>query len=169
MTKSSLIRALLISGVLCVAATVSAEEIGKDLKIGVGVDGGTVANGLSVKYYLAEATAAQVVVGVQEFGTSIDAHYIMEFPALYESDAGRFFWGAGGGAGVYMYSFDSGLPGVEEVSEMVLSVQGVVELGWHFKSMPLEIISDWRPTFNIGDAVSGFAAGGGGGAIRWFF
>ncbi len=146
---------------LLAASPALADMHGK--KLGVGVGGGTIANGLTAKYYLTENTALQVMLG-QRFrhGVSVGADYVMEFAPLAKGGAGRLFWGAGVGAGLLLYDV-----GVNQSN--IIGVSGIVELGWHFQALPLELIVDWRPTYFIGDYLDGLWLGGGGGAIRWYF
>ena len=148
---------------LLVALPLFADSIGASKSLGIGLGGGTSTSGLTAKYYLGKTTALQGFVGLHAGnGTSLGADYIMEFPDLAAGSAGRLFWGAGLGAGLLLYS-------VGNNSGAHIGVSGVVELGWHFASFPLELIADWRPTFWIGDHFSGLHFEGGGGAIRWFF
>jgi hypothetical protein len=148
---------------LTLGAVAAQAQIGQAKRLGVGLGGGTLTSGLSGKYYLSPTSAVQAVVGSRfGWGLSAGADYIVEFPALAEGSAGRLFWGAGAGAGLVLY--DAG-----GKSGAVIGVAGVIELGWHFKAFPLELVTDWRPTFFIGDALSGLWLGGGGGAVRWYF
>lgn len=147
---------------LATAPAFAADVIGNGKNFGVGGGGGRMTSGLTAKYYLSPTTAVQGVVGLGGWGTSVSADFIKEFPTLAEGSAGRLFWGAGVGAGAVMYNVGSN-------SATILGVSGVIQLGWHFASFPLELVSDWRPTFFIGDYIGGLWWGGGGGALRWFF
>lgn len=151
--------AILVFGL---SATAYAGSIGKDSTFGIGLGGGTLTSGVTGKYYLGETTALQAVVGINGWGMSFGADFIKEFGALYTAPAGRLFWGAGAGGGVIMYSLGT-------QSAAIVGVSGVVQLGWHFNSFPIEVVSDWRPTFLVGDYIGGLYLGGGGGAVRWFF
>ncbi len=153
----------LLATLLLISSTAAAAEIGGAKRLGVGLGGGTTTSGLTVKYYLAPTTAVQVFLGQRwKYGNSIAADYIMEFGPLAQGAPGRLFWGAGVGAGLLLYSRNN-------QSASVIAISGVLQLGWHFKQFPLELIADWRPTFYIGDYADGLWLGGGGGAIRWFF
>ena len=153
----------IITTLLLISTTAIAAEIGAGKRLGIGLGGGTTTSGLTVKYYLAPAAAVQVFLGQRwNYGTSVGADYIMEFGPLAQGAPGKLFWGAGVGAGLLLYNRN-------RHSSSEIAISGVLQLGWHFKQIPLELIADWRPTFFIGDNLGGLWLGGGGGAIRWFF
>ncbi len=146
---------------LLTASPALADMHGK--KLGLGFGGGTIANGLTAKYYIGEDAAVQLMLGQRfSYGISVGVDYVMEFKPLAQGGAGRLFWGAGVGAGLLLYDVGSH-------DANIIGVSGIVELGWHFKALPLEVVVDWRPTFFIGDYLGGLWLRGGGGAIRWFF
>jgi hypothetical protein len=93
-------------------------------------------------------------------GITLGVDFIQEMGSLVEvPNAGRLFWGIGAGGGMVMAG-----------SASAIGVSGVFELGWHFESYPIELTSDWRPTYYLGNAfLSGLYSGYGGGAIRYFF
>ena len=120
------------------------------------------ASGLSAKLYLGESSAVQAAVGINGWGISMGADYVQSLGNLMDDDSGKLFWGVGGGASLVLY--DVGI-----VSSTVIGFNAVVELGYHFKSFPLEIVIDYRPTFFLGDVIGGLDFTGAGGAIRWYF
>jgi hypothetical protein len=156
--------------VLCAALCLSAalpeaahaESFARLGRVGLGVGGGTIASGATLKYYIGPRTALQAVLGLSRWGLSFGGDFVKEFRPFLRTQAGDLFAGAGVGAGLVMYrDLDD--------SADVLGVSAILELGWHFNEIPLEFILDWRPTFYFGDFIGGFFGGGGGGAIRWFF
>lgn len=156
---------LALAPMFCLAFAVPAYagDIGKSKKLGVGVGGGTHVSGVTAKKYLSETTAVQAFAGnLQGAGLSVGADYIMEMPDLAAWAPGRLFWGVGAGAGLVLYSINNN-------SGISVGISGVLQLGWHFNEFPLELITDWRPTFYVGDFLAGGHFNGGGGAIRWFF
>lgn len=144
------------------AGEASAAVIGTERKLGAGLGGGSLVSGVTGKYYLGDTSAVQAFAGVGGFGASVGADYVMEFKPLWEPPFGRLFWGAGGGVSALFYSFLGN-------SSTVIGISGVVELGFHFNAFPVELISDWRPGFYIGDYFGGVHLGYGGGAVRWYF
>lgn len=136
--------------------------IGTEKKIGVGLGGGTMTSGITAKYYLNEKLQVQAVVGGSGWGIGFGADAIQDVAHLVDHEAGSLKLGVGGGLGLVMYS-------VGPFSATVAGVSGVVQVGWQFSSIPLEIVTDWRPTFFIGDYLGGLYLGGGSGAVRWYF
>jgi hypothetical protein len=168
--KRTLVLSVLTASLLAVLAVpamaqeTGASKVGTTSKFGVGLGGGTMTSGLSAKYYLTEKSAVQATVGLNGWGTSADLDYVMEFKPLFNHEAGHLFWGAGAGVGAYMYTAWAGATYTE------FSVSGIVELGWHFSQFPVEVVTDWRPTFVTGDlGYGGLYLAGSGGAIRYYF
>jgi hypothetical protein len=154
-----------LSTVICLGAPTSeaarADSFARVGRIGVGVGGGTLANGLSAKFYVAPRTALQAVLGLSHWGLSFSGDFIKEFRPFVRTPVGDMFAGVGVGAGLVRYRDFN-----DEAD--VVGISGILELGWHFNEVPLELILDWRPTYYFGDFIGGFFFGGGGGAIRWF-
>jgi hypothetical protein len=163
-------RTLLLSLALTIALAATsgddahAESFRRYGRLGLGLGGGTIAAGGTAKVYLGGRSAFQAVVGASRWGLSLGADFIQEFRPLAQTPAGDLFAGVGAGAGVVMYR-----DALDQAT--VIGISAVLELGWHFNRVPLELILDWRPTFFLGDfaGLGGFFGGGGGGAIRWFF
>lgn len=116
---------------------------------GLGVALGSLNTSVTGKWYTSDETALQLFVGTWLYGSAFgptfaaSADFVWEFANLTENDVGRLFTGAGVGGGVAQW-FGS------DYSRLVPFVNGVVELGWHFEDVPVELIFDWRPTFMIG-------------------
>ena len=149
--------------ILAFTAPALADSIGKEKKLGIGLGGGTSTSGLTFKYYLAPTTAVQAFAGVHgAWGTSVGADYILEMGDLISASSWRLYWGGGAGAGLLMYS-------VGNSQAAIIGVSGVLQLAFHLRRFPVEIVTDWRPTFWIGDFIGGLNLSGGGGALRWYF
>lgn len=150
------------------------ELIGEGADLGVGIGTGTFTSGLTGKAYVGEQAAFQLFLGsLGAFGRygcgfgcgfSASADYVGEFDDLLEEvEAGELFLGAGGGGFIYEWNgFGAG-------------VNGVFELGWHFREVPVELIIDIRPVlgFDTGSFRSFndeiFFDIDGGGAVRYYF
>lgn len=153
----------LIAASMLLCGPAWANDIGGGKRLGVGLGGGTTTSGLTAKYYLGKRSAVQVFLGQRfAYGNSIGADYILEFPTLAQGAPGRLFWGVGAGVGLLLYNRTGD-------TANVLGLSGVLQLGWHFRQFPLELIADWRPTLFVGDYAGGLWFGGGGGAVRWYF
>ena len=143
----------------------AADTIGSTQKFGVGLGGGSLANGITAKLYIHPTAALQGVLGQYgSYGTnsgfSMSADFIREIGSLAEvENVGRLFWSVGAGVGIVI-SGDT----------QTFGASGVMEFGWHFERFPLEVTTDWRPTFYLGDGhMGGLYFRYGGGAIRYFF
>lgn len=143
------------------------DPIAQSGTFGIGLGGGTITSGLTGKYYLSRETAIQGFLGSwRDLGWSLSADFLYEFADLTENGDGRLFAGVGGGVG-----FAQGY----RLGGNFLVLNGVFELGWHFRSFPLEIVLDVRPIVSLGPAAGVFGRYGGfepfgvGVAFRWFF
>jgi hypothetical protein len=145
--------------------------IGQGKNFGVGLGGGSLVSGLTLKGYFNDKLAGQLFIGgagaygYGGFGFGLDGDIVYEFATIAESDVGELFLGAGGGAGfVYNSFYGAG------------SVNALFELGWHFREVPIELVIDYRPTFYFGGFNNSLFAGFGGfvpwgfsGAFRFYF
>ena len=139
-----------------------AGEITNSSKIGVGLNVGTLTNGLTAKRYFESNLIIQAFVGTRgvryQHTFSIGADAMFEKP-IREIDHGRLFFGYGGGLSLYShrrFGFSS------------IGFSGVGELGIHFSAIPLECIIDVRPSVIIGE-LGDIHILSGGIATRWFF
>jgi hypothetical protein len=145
----------------------AADEIGTTHKIGIGLGGAVLSNGITAKLYLSPSTAVQGILGQYCYygtcltnSTSMNVDFLQEVGMLAEvENAGSLFWSVGAGAGMILVG-----------TYQSTWISGVVELGWHFEKFPLEITTGWRPTWSLGNTyMSGMNFNGGSGAIRYFF
>jgi hypothetical protein len=150
------------------SANAQSDSIARGGTPGFGLGGGTITSGLTGKYYLGRETALQGFVGSwRGFAFSLSMDFVYEFADLAETDDGRLFAGVGGGVG-FAQSYDFG-------GTSFLALNVVLEMGWHFQAVPLEIVLDVRPTVLVGPAVdfygrfASFDPFGFGIAFRWFF
>lgn len=145
-------------GLALAASPAHAGTIGTTKVTGLGLGGGTFSSGVTVKHYLREGLAVQGVAGFG-YGATLGADVVKEFAPLVEAPEGQLVWGLGGGAAFVNYG-NAGL----------LGIAGIVELGWHFEDVPVELVLDWRPVFVTGSAtISGVGGIGGAGAVRYYF
>lgn len=143
---------------LLVGSSAFAQEIGSSKKFGIGLAGGYYSNDLTAKYYLGNKAAIQGFLGGYNFeGLAMAVDYVVEPVELVKGPAGKLFLGFGGGADFWSWNRYS-----------AIGFHGIIELGWHFRAVPLEFVADWRPSFFFGDSA-GFAERGGHGSVRWYF
>lgn len=158
-----------LSTALAKPALAAADTIGATRKLGVGLGGSSLANGVTAKYYLSSHGALQASAGVvqsthaYEDGQSLAVDYVHELGNFWDPPYGRLFWGLGAGILANFHSA-MGSRGTD------FAIAGVFEVGWHFKDFPLELTVDARPTFYLGDSPETSSLWPyGGGAVRWFF
>ena len=153
-----LLTVLALAGLTLAASPAQAGTIGTTAHTGLGLGGGTFTSGVTLKHYLRDGLAVQGVAGIG-YGATLGADIIKEFEPLVDVPEGQLIWGVGGGAAIVNYG-----------NAGILGIAGVIELGWHFEDVPVELVLDWRPTFVSGSAdISGFAGVGGAGAVRYYF
>jgi len=146
--------AALVVGLAATPSNAQTQEIGAEKPIGVGLGWGTFAAGITGKYYLGGGSALQGHLGsafgvsdpgrfdedrVADDGLGISIDYVFEPNFLLEEPAGRLFWGFGAGGAVFGDDTTSGV-----------AVNGVLELGWHFADVPIELVIDYRPFIAFG-------------------
>ena len=127
-------------------------------KLGLGVGGGVLTNGLSGKFYLSDMLAAQAVLGLwYGFGASASVDVILEMPKIYDIEPFSANWNVGVGGSAVLGS------------GIIVGAQGVVGVAAQLKQFPVEIVAELRPTLLLGSNVwSGFYFGGGG-HVRYYF
>jgi len=136
--------------------------IGTKDMIGLGLGGGTMVNGVTGKIFLSRSDSIQAIAGIGKWGVSFGGGYVRQMGTLWKGPAGRCFWSVGLDASVLLYD--------EKPSTFhLLSLSGVLELGWHTRKVPLEIVLDYRPSFFIGERQQGLKFNVAGAAMRWFF
>lgn len=123
---------------------------------------------LSGKFFLNEKNAIEVMAGRR--GYSYGSYFT--FGGLYQihspiTSLEGLKWYAGGGAGVYMWSWKNSF--VTNESTTALSLMGVLGLDYKFKDAPISISADWMPTLFVTGFGSGFAGGYGGLGVRYVF
>lgn len=131
-------------------------------RIGLGLGRGTLASGLTGKFYLSDRSALQAHAGYTNgwgwsncsggrgrydydcrsfYGFGLNVDYLGTFAHLVSGSAGRLSASAGGGG-----ALSSGGP----YGSGLFAANGVVELGWHFSEVPIELAADWRPFIGFG-------------------
>jgi len=136
-------------------ASAQQEAIRTPGRFGLGLGMGTLANGLSAKYFIDRQHALQFHLG--EFGgggpryrwhrfrgLALGADYLFEGPRIVR--AGKAFdlaWNIGGGVGL---GFGDRYYGFSETrSRLACAVAFVAGLEFNFIPIPLDIVLEWRP------------------------
>jgi hypothetical protein len=144
--------AVIIAGVVAIApAAAHAQAARRAQGFGLGLGAGTIANGLSMKYYMGGA-ALQGVVGVfgggdvgdrfRHFnGIAGSLDYLFEMPSLARSQYFTVDWSFGLGAGFGVQAFSSGSP--------ALAGSGIAGIEFNFTTFPLDLVIEYRPSLGI--------------------
>lgn len=146
MKKTTLISLIALAGTLAWAQPASAEKPGT---FGIGIGGGTISSGLSLKYYMG-SFALQGTIGsfgsaADRFnfgGVAVSVDGLLEQNALFENGALSIDWNFGLGAGLGLFN-----------DNFALAVAGIVGLEFNFKPVPIDFVVEYRPTLGL---VGGF-------------
>lgn len=137
-------------------------DLGKQGDFGLGLGASTFASGATLKYYVYDRHALQLLAGIFGFrGLNLTADYVQETDPLWKVESGHLRAGLGGGVTAVFYNDfgdDAWLGGVHGLGQMT----------WQFRTFPVELALELRPTVLFGDFVGGFYLGTGG-AIRYYF
>lgn len=118
---------------------------------GLGLGSATIANGISMKYFMG-GTALQGVVGVwggggwnhrfgHADGLAAAVDYLFEMPSLARAPYFTLDWSFGLGAGFGVETFSNRSPG--------LAGSGIAGLEFNFTRIPLDVVVEYRPTLSI--------------------
>lgn len=160
-------RLLLAAALLFCSPLASATEIGTSKTTGIGISAGTLAGGLSAKFYRENDMALQVTVGSYTNNWAgnllVAADLTTNITTLFQDAAGQLLVNVGAGGAVVMYN-------IAGISGGSLGANAILGLVWQFSDLPLEMTLDWRPTILIGEFYySGINLYGNGLGIRYFF
>jgi hypothetical protein len=149
---ASLVRLSLVALMLVTSGVARADEGGRRAQgFGLGLGSGTIANGLSMKYFMG-GNAIQGVVGTwggggfgerfrHAHGLAVSADYLFEMPSLATSPYFTLDWSFGLGAGFGVETVSNRSPG--------LAGSGIVGLEFNFTRIPLDVVVEYRPTLHL--------------------
>jgi len=140
------------------AGSASAEPMRTPGRFGIGIGSGTLANGLSAKYFLNSNNALQFNLGTfggrgiehrwsRYGGFGFSADYLFEMPAI--AKAGRTFelaWNLGAGLGVGFDNHDYEHKNHRYHDYTAFAAAFVLGLEFNFIAVPLDIVLEFRPT-----------------------
>lgn len=150
-------------------------------QIGLGLGKGTLASGLTGKFYMSPGTALQAHAGYTAgwgwgscrggrgrydydcgsyYGFGLNVDMLGNVAHLVNASAGRLSVNVGGGG-----ALSSGGP----FGTGLFAANGVAELGWHFSAVPVELAADWRPFIGFGSGGAFFSLFDFGFSARWYF
>lgn len=139
------VSAVVLLTTLCWLSPAFGSSIGQKRRLGVGIAGGMLANGLSVKYYIKPRLSLHAVGGLSIYtpGKAVSIDLVREFgPRWRAGNNAGWWWGLGIGGGGFIKS------GIAPV------VSGILQGGWHLRRLPIELTTDYRPTWHNGKLVA---------------
>lgn len=137
----------------------------QDFKSAIGLRLGSPVS-VSYKTFLNETAAAEAFVGFRNFG-GVGSWINVGAAYQIHKDIGEvenLQWYYGGGASVFLWSFDSAFIDDSSVS---FGLQGYLGLSYTLENTPLNFSVDWVPTFFLGGYGSGFGGGYGALSVRY--
>jgi len=119
---------------------------------------------ITYKKFLSESNAAELWGGFRSYGNTSE----MSVNAAYQihtdiESVDQLQWYYGAGAGVALYSSDSG----NDNGGIGVSVAGYLGLEYTFSDLPIVMSIDWVPSFLIGGERPGIGFGAGALAVRY--
>lgn len=139
------------------AGTASAEPLRAPGNFGLGIGSGTLANGLSAKYFIDSGNALQFNLGVfggrgidnrwHRFGgVGFSADYLFEMPAIVKaSDTFELAWNLGLGLGIGFDNDDYEHKDHRYHDYVAVGASFVLGLELNFLALPLDIVLEYRP------------------------
>ncbi len=125
----------------------------------------------SYKQFINDKGAIEIFAGIRHWSyvNAINIGGMYEHHAAIESVEG-LKWYFGGGAGVWIWTYDSDYNFGSDYGNTNIAVMGCLGLDYKFANAPFQLSVDWVPTFLVGDAYyGGFGAGYGGLSARYTF
>lgn len=134
---------------LTLAAPARADNIRQSGGLGIGLGSGTLSNGLSIKYFLNDSNALQLVAGTwggggikDRFGDfgglGVGGDYLYELPVLASASFVDIAWNLGAGVGLGLDDDALGLAGAF-----------IAGLEFNFIPVPLSLVLEYRPTVGV--------------------
>jgi len=136
----------------------------QDYQTGIGLRFG-LANGLSVKHFLSDATAVEGILTTRWEGFMVTG--LFQVHNQLSPQGLSWYYGAGAHLG-FFGGYDDHPWFDDDRDYMVLGIDGVIGLEYVFSEIPLSISLDWKPAINL-SGHSGFWGDDGGLAVRYVF
>ena len=164
--KKLLLLLLMIGGFGLFQQEAKAQALGTDYRNAIGGRFG-IANGITFKHFMNNNNALDFIVN---FRSKKNVYSTFRVIGLYEvhlpinnAPGLKWYYGGGGGIGVYDYKGDG-----NNDSEVAVSLDGVLGLDYKFNGAPINVSLDWKPALDI-TPDTGFDAEGFGLSIRFAF
>ena len=138
----------------------------QDYRTGIGLRGGF-ASGLTIKHFMGEKSAFELLFASRWRGLEITALYEIHNRA-FNTDRLNWYYGLGGHIGFWNGDYTHRYWGDAGTNYTVIGIDGILGLEYNFSEIPFNISIDWKPAFNI-VGYYGFWADGGALSIRYIF
>lgn len=142
---------------LSLAVFITGSAAAQDYNTGIGFRGGLV-NGLTVKHFMSQKGAVEVLVATRYKGFEITGLYEIHNPFV---NADRLKWYYGAGAHLGFYNGENTDWDDDEGNYASLGLDLILGLEYSFEAVPVNLSLDWKPEFNlfgyskfIGDGVA---------------
>jgi hypothetical protein len=124
-------------------------------------------NSITYKKFLNDNNAIELFGGIRGFvgASSFNASGLYEIHKEIDG-VDNLRWYYGGGAGVFFWTYNSRFIG-DNSSNISVGLHGVLGLDYAFEDIPLNLSTDWVPTFFLNGYISGFARGYAGLSARY--
>jgi len=137
---------------------------GQDYNTGIGLRGGYF-NGLTIKHFITQKAAAELILSSRWKGYSITGLYEIHNEA-FDNDHLNWYYGIGGHVG--FWNGENVKWENENKDYTVIGIDGILGLEFNFKEIPINISIDWLPSQNI-IGYKGFWSDGGAVSLRYIF
>lgn len=137
----------------------------QDYKTGVGLRGG-LSNGVTLKHFLSENTAAEAIFSTRWRGFDLTGLYEIHNQDAFDVDRLNWYYGIGGHIGFWNGTYVTWA--TDNADYMVIGIDGILGIEYNFEEIPINISADWKPAFNI-IGTTGFWGDGGALSIRYIF
>jgi len=118
----------------------------QDYKTGIGLRGGLF-NGLTVKHFLSDRAAGEVLLLTRWSGFEITGLY--ELHKMQAFDVDRLNWYFGGGAHLGFYNGDNTTWGDAGTAYTVIGADLIIGIEYNFTELPVNISLDYKPAFTF--------------------
>ena len=125
------------------AGTVSAQSYKTGLGVRLSSSDAYVNNSISLKHFLSEKSAVEVLVS---FGDPFAIGGLYEIHKPFAAEGLQWFYGAGG----YLAFIKSYNPNTtKNETDLNFGAQGIIGLDYKFVNLPLNLSLDWKPELNL--------------------
>lgn len=152
---------------LCVSFLALSSTQAQDYSSAVGLRLGRPVSATYKMFINDSGHAIEGIVGFRSYSgsSSINVGAAYQLHNDLSSVADGLYWYYGGGASIYLWSFDNDIVGVDQTN-LTIGIQGYLGLDYKFSGTPVNISLDWTPGFILTNG-GGFGGDSGALAVRY--